>query len=84
MNAEEAPYKRYMREMTPEKGYAAGYKSGLNWSRNYKTKPGGPWICRDYSIGRDDEWTAYCELTAEVNRQWLLGWEAGRAAQNRR
>lgn len=79
----EAPFKHYLRTMTPEKGYKEGYASGLNWRWPDRPEPGGPWVCRNDGAYRGDtDWDAYCDLTAEVNLQWRLGWQAGRAASS--
>lgn len=75
--SDNAPFRSCTR--TPEQGYAEGYQVGLTWRHAYR--PGGPLIFMVRSTDTDADWIAYCAKTVEINRQWLLGFDAGLAAK---
>lgn len=64
---------------TAEDSYADGLRTGRAWSRTYR--PGGPWVCTvgHGSTPAHPDWIAYCAATRENNREWLRGFDAGRA-----
>lgn len=72
---------------TESEAYHNGYDTGLNW--NHPWRPGGPWICGPALMpwqrreDVDPQWIAYCEATRENNKQWLRGFDDGRAAVER-
>lgn len=74
----DAPFKKTKIDL--KKAFSEGLDTGRNWKSTYR--PGGPFVC-NVGHDRDPEWAEYCRLSAERNRQWLLGFDQGREEQQK-
>jgi len=65
---------------TAEEAYSDGYKTGAAWKDNYY--PGGPPVFGAHEWEKEPGWSEWCAATQENRREWLRGFDDGRAAKN--
>ena len=64
---------------TAEEAYNDGYKTGADWATTYT--PGGPAVFCVRAWEKEPNWVEWCAATEDNAREWLRGFDDGRAAK---